>query len=152
MAHIPGREDPLEKGMATHSSILVWRRASILAWTEEPSGLQSMGLQRVGHDWMTLSLFTWTHVFEPSGSTYVAVFFNSEWYSTTEFMVEPWMQNCEYRGTTEKKGQLCVICAFSLKDSFVLYYFTWVPRDTIFLQKLKSKIKALAVLDSLWRL
>ena len=39
-------EDPLEKGMATHSSILAWR----IPWTEEPGGLQSMGLQRVGHD------------------------------------------------------------------------------------------------------
>ena len=41
-----GWEDPLEEGMATHSSILAWR----IAWTEEPGGLQSMGLQRVGHD------------------------------------------------------------------------------------------------------
>ena len=41
-----GWEDLLEKGMATHSSILAWR----IPWTEEPSGLQSMGLQRVGHD------------------------------------------------------------------------------------------------------
>ena len=39
---IPGREDPLEKGMATHSSVLAWR----IPWTEEPGGLQSMGLQR----------------------------------------------------------------------------------------------------------
>ena len=39
-------EDPLEKGMATHSSILAWRTP----WTEEPGGLQSMGSQRVGHD------------------------------------------------------------------------------------------------------
>ena len=39
-------EDPLEKGMATHSSILVW----IIPWTEEPGGLQSMGLQRVRHN------------------------------------------------------------------------------------------------------
>ena len=39
-------EDPLEKEMATHSSILAWR----IPWTEEPGGLQSMGLQRVGHD------------------------------------------------------------------------------------------------------
>ena len=39
-------EDPLEKQMATHSSILAWRSP----WTEEPSGLQSMGSQRVGHD------------------------------------------------------------------------------------------------------
>ena len=41
-----GWEDPLEKEMATHSSILAWR----IPWTEEPGGLQSTGLQRVGHD------------------------------------------------------------------------------------------------------
>jgi len=41
-----GHEDPLEKEMAPHSSILAWR----ISWTEEPGGLQSMGLQRVGHD------------------------------------------------------------------------------------------------------
>ena len=38
-----GREDPLEKGMATHSSIQAWR----IPWTEEPGGLQSMGPRRV---------------------------------------------------------------------------------------------------------
>ena len=41
-----GREDPLEKEMATHSSILAWR----IPWTEKPSRLQSTGSQRVGHD------------------------------------------------------------------------------------------------------
>ena len=41
-----GWEDPLEKEMATHSSILAWR----IPWTEEPGGLQSMGSQRVGHN------------------------------------------------------------------------------------------------------
>ena len=41
-----GQEDPLEKGVANHSSILAWR----IPWTEEPGRLQSMGLQRVGHD------------------------------------------------------------------------------------------------------
>ena len=41
-----GREDTLEKEMATHSSILAWR----IPWTEEPGGLQSMGSQRVRHD------------------------------------------------------------------------------------------------------
>ena len=41
-----GQEDPLEKEMATHSSILAWR----IPWTEEPGGLQSTGSQRVGHD------------------------------------------------------------------------------------------------------
>ena len=41
-----GREDPLEEGMATHSSILAWR----IPWTEVPGGLQSMGSQRLRHD------------------------------------------------------------------------------------------------------
>ena len=44
-----GQEDPLEKGMATHSSTLAWR----IPWTEEPGGLHSMGFQRAGHDWPT---------------------------------------------------------------------------------------------------
>ena len=41
-----GQEDPLEEIMATHTSILAWE----IPWTEEPGGLQSMGLQRVGYD------------------------------------------------------------------------------------------------------
>ena len=44
-----GREDPLEKEMATHSSTLAWR----IPWSEEPGTLPSMGSQRVGHDWAT---------------------------------------------------------------------------------------------------
>ena len=49
-----GWEDPLEKEMATHSSTLAWK----IPWTEEPGRLQSMGSQRVWHDWVTsLSFF-----------------------------------------------------------------------------------------------
>ena len=44
-----GREDPLEKGMEIHSSILAWE----IPWTEEPGGLQSLGSQRVKHNWAT---------------------------------------------------------------------------------------------------
>ena len=44
-----GQEDPLEKGMATHSSFAAWR----IPWTEDPGGLQFIGSQRVGHDLMT---------------------------------------------------------------------------------------------------
>ena len=44
-----GQEDPLEKGMATHSSILAWK----IPQTEEPSGLQSIRLQRIRYDWET---------------------------------------------------------------------------------------------------
>ena len=46
-----GQEDPLEKGMATHSSILAWS----ISWTEEPGGLQSMGVARVRHELVTKS-------------------------------------------------------------------------------------------------
>ena len=44
-----GREDPLEKEMAIHFSTIAWK----IPWTEEPGRLQSMGLQRVRHDWAT---------------------------------------------------------------------------------------------------
>ena len=50
----PGWQDLLEKGMATHSSILAWR----IQWAEEPGGLQSTGLQRVGHNWATNNTYT----------------------------------------------------------------------------------------------
>ena len=46
---IPGQEDPLEEGMATHSSIPAWK----ISWTEEPGRIQSIGLHRVGHDFAT---------------------------------------------------------------------------------------------------
>ena len=49
-----GCEDPLEKEMATHSSTLAWK----IPWTEEPGRLQSMGSQRVGHDWVTSLLLS----------------------------------------------------------------------------------------------
>ena len=49
-----GWEDPLEKEMATHSSNLAWK----IPWTEEPNRLQSMGWQRVKHDWATSLHFT----------------------------------------------------------------------------------------------
>ena len=52
-------EDPLEKEMATHSSILAWR----IPWTEKPGGLQSMGSQRVGHDKMTNTFTFFQFVF-----------------------------------------------------------------------------------------
>ena len=51
-----GQEDPLEKGMATHSSIIAWR----IPWTEEPGGLQSIGLQRVRQDKATNRLMVQT--------------------------------------------------------------------------------------------
>ena len=48
-----GQKDALEKGMVTHSRILAWE----IPWTEEPGGLQSMGSQRIRHDWATHTFF-----------------------------------------------------------------------------------------------
>ena len=65
-----GWEDPLEKEMVTHSSILAWR----IPWTEKPGRLQSTGSQRVGHDWttsLTHSLTIWLKV-----KMYFFFFFN----------------------------------------------------------------------------
>ena len=57
-----GQEDALEEGMATHPSILAWRSP----WTEEPGGLQSMGSQRVGHDWVinAHANLSFVHIYE----------------------------------------------------------------------------------------
>ena len=63
-----GQEDPLEKGMATHSSILAWR----VPWTEEPGGLQPVGLKRVGQDCVTN-----TFTFNPPPSLAIPVRFVS---------------------------------------------------------------------------
>ena len=55
------QEDPLEKGVVTHSSVFAWR----IPWTEEPGGLQSMGSQRVGYNWVTnTSHFTSSRSFQ----------------------------------------------------------------------------------------
>ena len=70
----------LEKGMATHSSILAWRSP----WTEEPGGLQSMGLQRVGHDWSDLACM---HPF---------LWFNSvQSFSCVRLFATPWTAACQ---------------------------------------------------------
>ena len=53
-----GSEDPLEEEMATYSSIPAWR----IPWTEEPGGLQSMGSQRIGHDSVTFTFRTKSHL------------------------------------------------------------------------------------------
>ena len=59
-----GQEDPLEKEMVTHSSTLAWK----IPWTEETGRLQSVGSQRVGHDWATLLYLLMSLLWLPGGS------------------------------------------------------------------------------------
>ena len=65
-----GWEDPLEKGMATHSNTLAWRTP----WTEEPSGLQSMGSQRIRHGYFLYLLSNWASSGLNSSSAKLHVF------------------------------------------------------------------------------
>ena len=82
-------EDPLEKGMATHSSILVWR----IPWTEEPGGIQSMGSQRIGHDWETNTShslqITWGYCLVALGTTWLVSgpFCHKEQLASRNFLV-----------------------------------------------------------------
>ena len=78
-----GQEDPLEKGMTTHSSVLARR----IQWTEEPGRLQSMGLQRVRHDWTTNILSS-----QNFSSLNMHAFFIPSWLWTYIFF--PWKSPC----------------------------------------------------------
>ena len=62
MGSIPGWEDPLEEGTATHSNILAWR----IPWPEEPGGLQSIGSHRVRQDWSDLAYTLWVKTIQMS--------------------------------------------------------------------------------------
>ena len=77
-----GWEDPLEKGMATHSSILAWRSP----WTEKPGRLLSMGLQRVRHDWGTNTFTLLFHflsswkLYNPQSAKLLFLAISPQWY------------------------------------------------------------------------
>ena len=88
-----GQEDPLEKGTATHSSILAWR----IPWTEEPGGLQSMWPWRVRHDWVTvrglcsfLSSVLLQQKFEVMGQCYSSVTAQFYLASKGKYILEAW--------------------------------------------------------------
>ena len=76
-----GREDPLEKEMATNSSSLAWR----IPWREEPGRLQSMGSQRVRHDWATSLTHSLT-----GNVCYVLSHFSRVW-----LFITPWAVTCQ---------------------------------------------------------
>ena len=102
-------EDPLEIEMATHSSILAWR----IPWTEEPHRLQSMGSQRVGHNWVTSLSFT----SKPSDGIWSHHFIGNRWGNSGNsvriyFFVAP-------------KSLQMVTAAMKLKDTYSLEEKLW---------------------------
>ena len=112
-----GREDPLEKGTATHSSILAWR----IPWTEEPGGLQSMASQRVGHDWATVPQCSCSPVvaFGVRGSAArnmcFTVLFISKWGSLTQGL----LREAHYAG--------CFSISCCIKQSWELHWWSRRP-------------------------
>ena len=91
-----GWEDPLEKGMATHFSFLAWRTP----WTEEPGGLQSMGLLRVRHDWATFTFnnvvfwFTSVHTSSYYKYIFIPIVIVIQLLSHVWFFATPWNTAC----------------------------------------------------------
>ena len=89
-----GWENPLEKGMAAHSSILAWRIPST-----EPGNLQSLGLQRVGHDWATNTFFhiffLWNSYLLPENLMEIVLHFDNWIYTQIEWIYEK--EYCLYR-------------------------------------------------------
>ena len=101
-----GLEDPLEKEMATHSSTIAWK----IPWTEEPGRLQSMGSQRVGHDWVTAL----THSLIDA-----SVFLYHLWYALCTYSC-PIEQSCwrfQFKVTSFlQPSHIVLICNFILRQ------------------------------------
>ena len=96
-----GWEDPLEEGMATHTSILAWR----IPWTEEPGGPQSIGSQRVRHDWVTNASYSYCKM---------NFFMNSS--MTFNMCIDSWSHyHNQSRSINQKKISLC--CSLIIKSS-----------------------------------
>ena len=87
-----GRDDPLEKEMANHSSILAWK----IPWTEEPGGLQSTGLQRFGHHWATNTTQLQLGLLHPAEKPRVRLK-SSVGCTETDPPSQPWMAKAEER-------------------------------------------------------
>ena len=87
-----GQEDPLEKDMAPHSSTLAWK----IPWMEEPGRLQSMGSQRVGHDWVTSFHFT-SMAGKEDNWVYVCVHTHTHTHTETHTQKQKW-KPCNFPG------------------------------------------------------
>ena len=119
-----GQEDPLEKGTATHSNIFTWR----IPWTEEPSRQQSMGSQRVRHDWVTNTfIFTKVHykcqTHIPKACPKDTVIHRSLWLKIKV--------SDDYLLSSKNKSNLIYVIWFVVKpNSFQWMMYCFVPVDT----------------------
>ena len=108
-----GQEDPLEKEIAIHSSTLAWK----IPWTEEPDRLQSMGSQRVGHDWAT-SHFTLLSEASFIYITSMYVCIRHKWY------IRPHRQNILRTNFIKKKIYMYQV-TLDIYPSFIKWPYQW---------------------------
>ena len=104
--HSLGWEDPLEEGMATHSSILAWR----IPQTEEPGGLLSRGLQRVGYNWTS----------NTQHRRYI--YMNVEF---PVFLLESWRQDLVLHTAKSTASESCLLC---IKNSVFAEWFMFITK------------------------
>ena len=125
-----GWEDPLEKEMATHSSILAWK----ISWTEEPDGLQSRGLQRVEHDWVTntytylITVNTQKRILLNTPLSFHLIFRKGSYYETVNIIGLKIPGNLVHGvredTTIVKCNEVGLYVFFQFVISFQSYYFT----------------------------
>ena len=126
-----GQKDPLEVEMAAYSSILAWR----IPWTEEPGGIQSLGLQRVGHDWVTNTFFHFHRSICIAVSGIISFFFMTEWYSTVYmyniFFIHPSFDGylcCFHVLPTVNSTAMNIVVHVSF---WIMFYSGYMPRSKI---------------------
>ena len=113
-----GREDPLEKEMATHSSILAWR----IPWREEPGRLQFLGSQRVGHDWATsLSLSLWFIHFYYGIVSFICKY-HAFYYLWTFRSCNFWRYHEEWCCEHMSLGSWCIYAFLIPKNEIICYW------------------------------
>ena len=130
------QEDPSEKEIATHSSILAWR----ISWTEKPGGVQSMGSQRVGHDW-AINTRVQRNVIGLLSPGYSQLWVNI----VPNLIISP---NCLYL----KKSYLCKIKNLFWNVSWLLNFSYLVfPIDSCKNSQMKMAMVLLHIFQHLWR-
>ena len=119
-----GGEDPLKKGMTTHSSVLAWR----IPWTEEPGGLQSLGSQRIRHEWRDWACTSFIYIWKLSLRGLDFCQGKVNWYTVSLWTQEE-EASCGYDG--DSGGSLCYVlgafphCSHDDRIQWVTVFLIW---------------------------
>ena len=115
-----GQEDPLEEGMAAHSSILAWR----IPWTEEPDGRQSTGSQRARHDWNNLACMHAKHfspIYPATPSFHYSCLYSNIVSLALRILFSTWQGHCVSHSLPHPQGP--AYCRLSICN---YWGYTWM--------------------------